>query len=713
MRDSHNRCVSGTNKRTIAFDAFEVDLAVRELRKRGVRLKLQDQPFQVLAALLETPGEVVTRGELQDRIWGDDTFVDFDKSLSAAVNKVRQVLDDSRMRPRFIETVPKVGYRFIHPLDGRDGIGSPGEVQAETGGKSENRTAARLRWAGVVIGLAAAALLGRFYLPGPDARKTVGPLSVAPLTSYEGREDFPTFSPDGSQVAFIWQAREDEHHALYVKSVGSEQAHRVTEHSAEVSHSAWSPDGSSIAYILRGAERCELRLISPLGGASRVVANLACRGSSFVFPHLAWSFDGRFLAYSDTPRPDAPRALFAVELATGETRQLTHPPGRISGDDAPSFSRGENRLAFIRRTSAFNAGEIHVMEFDEAMKPITESRAVSVIGTRAFRSASSVTWADAGSDLLFLGSGGLWRVSSQGGEATQLLSASGWPKDLTLSRGGNRLAFVQYTPDVDIWQFDWRSGQTRELVVSSQLDWFHSISPDGGRIVWTSFRSGFSEIWVCNADGSDPLQITSFESQSGASVWSPDGKSLAFDTRVDGNGDIYVIDSGGGVPRPLTLDPSDDLLPSWSADGGLVYFMSNRDGEYAVWSLTIDSGEARWVSNRPGGSSKESPDGRFLFYRDGPQDDSRRLYRKRLADGEESVVLESVGDFEPVAEGIYFSSPESGVIRYLDFESGNVEELLAPERPATQISVSPDEQTILFTQREPSQADVMLVEGFE
>ena len=94
MRDRHNECVPGRRAAPITFDAFEVDLAARELRKRGVRLKLQDRPFQVLAALLEKPGEVVTRGELQDRIWGNDTFVDFDKSLSAAVNKVRQALDD-------------------------------------------------------------------------------------------------------------------------------------------------------------------------------------------------------------------------------------------------------------------------------------------------------------------------------------------------------------------------------------------------------------------------------------------------------------------------------------------------------------------------------------------------------------------------------------------------------------------------------------------
>lgn len=98
-RRVHNESVPEQRAQPIRFDAFEVDLAAHELRKRGVRLRLQDQPFQVLAALLEKPGEVVIRQELQDRLWGDDTYVDFDKSLSAAVSKVREALDDSRTRP--------------------------------------------------------------------------------------------------------------------------------------------------------------------------------------------------------------------------------------------------------------------------------------------------------------------------------------------------------------------------------------------------------------------------------------------------------------------------------------------------------------------------------------------------------------------------------------------------------------------------------------
>src|SRR5262249_4220283 len=97
----------------IRFDIFEVDLGGRELRKRGVRVKLQDQPFQVLQILLRHPGDVVTREELREKIWPADTVVDFDQGLNNAVKRLRDALGDSADTPRFIETIPKHGYRFI------------------------------------------------------------------------------------------------------------------------------------------------------------------------------------------------------------------------------------------------------------------------------------------------------------------------------------------------------------------------------------------------------------------------------------------------------------------------------------------------------------------------------------------------------------------------------------------------------------------------
>ena len=103
--------------RLIRFGAFEADVQTGELRKDGVKLKFSGQPFQVLAILLERPGDVVTREELQKRLW-PDTFVDVERNLNTAVNKIREVLGDSAESPRFVETLPRRGYRFIAPLDG-------------------------------------------------------------------------------------------------------------------------------------------------------------------------------------------------------------------------------------------------------------------------------------------------------------------------------------------------------------------------------------------------------------------------------------------------------------------------------------------------------------------------------------------------------------------------------------------------------------------
>src|SRR2546428_5632856 len=102
--------------RMVRFGIFELDLVVGELRKSGVRIRLQEQPLQVLAMLLERPGDVVTRDELRQKLWPADTFVDFDHSLNTAVNKIREGLGDSASSPRFVETLARRGYRFVAPV---------------------------------------------------------------------------------------------------------------------------------------------------------------------------------------------------------------------------------------------------------------------------------------------------------------------------------------------------------------------------------------------------------------------------------------------------------------------------------------------------------------------------------------------------------------------------------------------------------------------
>src|SRR5438874_4994055 len=111
MRENHQL------RGRLRFGVFDLDLRAGELRKHGLRVRLQEQPFQVLALLLEHPGEVVTREEVQRRLWPADTFVDFDHGLNKAINKIREALGDSAQSPRFVETVARRGYRFLAEVE--------------------------------------------------------------------------------------------------------------------------------------------------------------------------------------------------------------------------------------------------------------------------------------------------------------------------------------------------------------------------------------------------------------------------------------------------------------------------------------------------------------------------------------------------------------------------------------------------------------------
>ena len=125
------------NGRPIRFGVFEVDLRTGELRKQGLKIRLRDQPFQILLLLLAHPGEVVSRDELQKQLWPGDTFVDFDRGLNKAVNHLRDALGDSAESPHFIETLPKRGYRLIAPVD----AGSPNSHPLEPTRKTQNALA--------------------------------------------------------------------------------------------------------------------------------------------------------------------------------------------------------------------------------------------------------------------------------------------------------------------------------------------------------------------------------------------------------------------------------------------------------------------------------------------------------------------------------------------------------------------------------------------
>src|SRR3954447_8624041 len=194
----------------VRFGVFEADLARAELRKKGLRIRLQEQPFRVLVALLQRPGEMVSREELIRRLWPDGTVVDFERGLNAAVNRLRQALSDSADVPRYVETVARRGYRFI------------GQVESLGNAGPKHETVPRFRrytiWVAFALIAAVGAAVAWQSFSALRGRREDVALKVLPLTSGSGAERNPSFAPGGSQLVYEWQ-REDGTRHLYIKGV--------------------------------------------------------------------------------------------------------------------------------------------------------------------------------------------------------------------------------------------------------------------------------------------------------------------------------------------------------------------------------------------------------------------------------------------------------------------------------------------------------------
>ena len=214
-----------SRERLVRFGAFEADVQTSELRKDGVKLKFSGQPFQVLAILLERPGEVVTREELQKRLW-PDTFVDVERNLNTAINKIREVLGDSAESPQFVETLPRRGYRFVGELEVEELVAMAVEPVPQPNLQPQSH---RL-WFRVAVVIAVVAVIVISvviaYRWPQQANLVEKEAPVAhPFTTLPGMESNPAFSPDGSRIAFAWNgdpASGGKGFDLYVKAIGSE-----------------------------------------------------------------------------------------------------------------------------------------------------------------------------------------------------------------------------------------------------------------------------------------------------------------------------------------------------------------------------------------------------------------------------------------------------------------------------------------------------------
>ena len=712
-----------TSERTIRFGVFEVNVDHGELRKQGRIIKLQAQPFQILAMLLGRPGEIVTREELQT-LWCSGTFVEFDGAINTAIRKIRYVLGDSA-EARFIETIPKRGYRFIAPVE------DSAAVACEARRESQKRFSFRIS-----LGAAALAVVGTLALaalrPEPSFREQY---TVSPFTTLVGNELDPGFSPDGQKVVFAWDRGTGSNSNLFIKEIGSERITQLTTGGGDDRSPVWSPDGRSIAFVRLTEASMFVFVVPATGGAERELVNTS-RWPGPRLPSsvswLSWTADGKWLIAPENDSTGEHIALIAISLATGERRTLTRPSPQWFGDVSPALSRDSKLLYFVRMASV-SAGDLHVLKLTENLHPIGEPQRLRTSGSMV----GNLAWSGNGRDLVFpmRDMAGLWRVYRLGrslpdqehvlaslGENTNHVSISGTARRLVMSR--------EYQ-DQDVWRVDLsrqRLGrpihdrahsEPHAFIQSTRVDRLAQYSPDGTKIVFQSSRSGAKEIWLANADGTDPVRLTFLNARAtGFPCWSPDSKRIAFHARVNAQGEIYSVQADGRDLKQLTRDNEEDVAPRWSRDGRTIYFASHRTGRYEIWRISADGGNLTQVTRNGGIQASESPDKRHLYY---ARFGRPELWRIALDSGREEqvhgVVLSNDTTWDVTPRGVWFVGPDEvrsePSLQLLSFATGAIEAITpTPGAIDFGLSVSPDERFALYSRLELPSSDLMVVEQF-
>lgn len=680
----------GTARCVLCFGVYQCDLSSCELHKNGIKVKLSGQPFRLLTILLDRPGEVVTRRELEEKLWPGQTEIDLADNLNTAVNKIRSALDDQAENPRFIETLPRLGYRFIAKVENQNGNGNvapfatasqsasaphvaaPKPAFAHTAAQGPRQIAPDgvLGRLGVRILVAGAVPVGLFALWWFSPLAAPHVVRTDQIT-FSARIDTPAKPiSDGENVYYIQRAgdhwdlmetflgggdgrrieapgrnamvldvspsrkqflvgsfdKRDGENALW--SLPSQGGTAMRLGNAIASVAVFSPDGKQIAYA-RGAV---LSVMDAHGLNQRKLADLPGDAT-----WLAWSLDGERLRFTMDAAGRPGDSIWEITKAGTDLRQLQLKPPDASGICCGSWTPDGNYYIF----TAYQGGQSNIWAVRERGSFWHRSPRGPFQLTFGPNSAVSGTAGRDGTHVFYYA--GVWRQEMERLDAQTHqflpLSAAVNAIQVSYSRDGEWIAYID--PQTHALVHSRRDGSERLQLVASDLHpTFPRWSSDGNWIAFGGASAGHPvRVYVVPAAGGQVESLLDSDLRDGD--WSGDGKHLVASRSLGGarsdNCELVIVD----IPsrRAEKIPSSEHLAMSrWSPDGRYISATTVDQTQLKLWDVSAK--EWRVIAHGEAlGISVWSPDAHYLYFQD-LLGQGERLYRYDVRSGGTDTVFD-------------------------------------------------------------------------
>jgi YD repeat-containing protein len=674
--------------RRIAFDNFEVDLRSGEVRKNGSRIRLQAQPFQLLVLLLENAGDVVSREEICRELWPADTFVDFEHSLAAAVNKIREALGDAADNPRYIETLPKRGYRFIGKIKPNAPVVIAVTEQQRYQGASEARAALeairpdavnapaahlRLSWVAVSVGAIALILLAAVAVAWLRFKRSALPpasqQSLIQLTDFADSAVSPALSPDGRILTFI--RGPDTFMStgqIYAKLLPDGEPVQLTHDALEKMSPQFSPDGSTVAYTVFALKEFNTWIVPVLGGEPRL-----------MFPNtegLTWIDSGHFL-FSEF----VSGIHMAVVTSTSTRDQIrdVYVPPRERGMAHRSALSPDHKWVLVAEMDNGGWLPCRLVPFDgsSAGKPVGPQGAA----------CTYVAWSSDQAWMYFSSNAGgrfhIWRQLFPDGEPQQVTSGATEEEGIAVAPDGASLITSVGLNESTLWE---RDANGERQISSEGYAEFPEFSRDGKKLYYLAYRQGVSgqspsgELWLADLETGRRERLLPDTLVSDYDV-SPDGAAVVFSTTdAENRSHLWLASLNFRFPPRQFVSGVNEDEPRWdSAD--YIYFRAAEGSLNFLYRVRQDGSERERLLPDPILDLQAiSPDGRLAIVAQG-KDQTGRTLASPLDGGTPVIVCNGYCETQWTADGKSFGVTMATTL--------GTETLLAPVSSATNLPSLP------------------------